>query len=61
MESNKSVANKPVAEEAGFLTTLITVKSKEMENRIYLNLLLTYSKDKKMLKVLSIPYNTYAR
>ncbi|MGE7090322.1 LCP family protein [Lysinibacillus sp. NPDC048646] len=59
-ESNTSVENEPVVEEAGFLTTLITVKSKEMDNRIYLNLLLTYSKDKKMMKVLSIPHNTYA-
>ncbi|KPN95076.1 LCP family protein [Lysinibacillus sp. ZYM-1] len=58
--SNTSVASEPVAGEAGFLTTLITVKSKEMDNRIYLNLLLTYSKDKKMMKVLSLPYNTYA-
>ena len=31
-----------------------------MNNRIPINLLLTYSKDKKMMKVLSIPRDTYA-
>jgi len=60
-ESNTSVASEPVDEEAGFLTTLITVKSKEWDNRIYLNLLLTYSKDKKMMKVVSLPYDTYVQ
>lgn len=59
-KSHTSVPSKPVVEEGGFITTLITVKSKEMDNRIYLNLLLTYSKDKKMMKFLSIPQNTYA-
>ncbi|MCM3711127.1 LCP family protein [Sporosarcina luteola] len=49
-----------VVEEAEYLTTLITVKSKEMENRIYLNLLLTYNKDKKIMKVVSLPHGTYA-
>ena len=58
--SNRSDASDPVVEEAEFLTTLITVKSKEMDNRIYLNLLLTYSKDKKMMKVVSLPHDTYA-
>ncbi|MDM5234314.1 LCP family protein [Lysinibacillus pakistanensis] len=59
-KSNTSVPSKPVVEEGGFITTLITVKSKEMDNRIYLNLLLTYSKDKKKMKFLSIPQTTYA-
>ncbi|MEG0385724.1 MAG: LCP family protein [Solibacillus sp.] len=59
--SNKEsiVASDPAAEEAEFLTTLITVKSQEMDNRIYLNLLLTYSKDKKIMKVASIPNASY--
>lgn len=60
-ESNTSVASDLVVEEAEFSTTLITVKSKDMGNRIYLNLLLTYSKDKKMMKVVSLPYDTYAQ
>lgn len=60
-ESNTSVAGEPVVEEAGYLTTLITVKSKEGDNRIYLNLLLTYSKDKKKMNVVSLPYDTYAQ
>lgn len=59
-DSNTSVAKNPVVEETELLTTLITVKSKEMDNRIYLNLLLTYSKDKKMMKVVSLPHDTYA-
>ena len=59
-KSNTSDPSKPVVEEGGFITTLITVKSKEMDNRIYLNLLLTYSKDKKKMKFLSIPQTTYA-
>ncbi len=59
-KSNTNVASEPVVEEAGFVTTLLTVKSKEMDNRIYLNLLLSYSKDKKTMKVLSIPHFTYA-
>lgn len=59
-KSNTNVASDPVVEEAGFVTTLLTVKSKEMDNRIYLNLLLSYSKDKKTMKVLSIPHFTYA-
>ncbi len=49
-----------VAQEDEYFTTLITVKAKDMDNRIYLNLVLTYSKDKKMMKVLSIPSDTYA-
>ncbi|GLC89675.1 LCP family protein [Lysinibacillus piscis] len=59
-EANTGIVGEPVVEEPEILTTLITVKSKEMDNRIYLNLLLTYSKNKKMLKVVSLPYNTYA-
>ncbi len=39
-------------------TTLFMVKDEN--NRIPINLLLTYSKDKKMMKVLSIPRDTYA-
>ncbi|MER2037638.1 MAG: LCP family protein [Solibacillus sp.] len=58
-ESSPSVTREPVG-ETEFLTSLITVKSIEMENRIYLNLLLTYSKDKKMVKIVSIPHDTYA-
>ncbi len=57
-ESNTSVVN-PVGEEAEYFTTLITVKSKEMDNRIYVNLLLTYNKSKKIIKVVSLPSNTY--
>lgn len=57
--ANTSAANDSVIEEAEFFTTLITVKSKEMENRIYVNLLLTYNKDKKMMKFVSLPYDTY--
>ena len=58
-ESNTSVASDPVVEEAEYYTTLITVKSKEMDNQIYLNLLLTYSKDKKIMKVASLPNLSY--
>ena len=39
-------------------TALFTVKDEE--NRIPINLLLTYSKDKNMMKVLSLPRDTYA-
>ena len=59
-EFNISVASDSAIKEEKILTTLITVKSEEMDNRIPLNLLLTYSKDKKMMKVLSIPSETYA-
>ena len=44
--------------KTSILTTLFTVK--DDNNRIPINLLLTYSKDKKMMKVLSIPRDTYA-
>lgn len=59
-ESSTTIASDPVIEEAEILTTLITVKSKDWKNDIYLNLLLSYSKDKKMMKVVSLPYATYA-
>ena len=54
-----STAGTAGTEEAKVLTTLITVKSEEMDDRIYLNLLLSYSTDKNMVKVVSIPYDTY--
>lgn len=57
-ESNKSIATNAL--EAEFSTSLITVKSEVMDNRIYLNLLLTYNKDKKLMKVVSLPNDTYA-
>lgn len=60
-KSNTNIASEPIVKEAEFLTTLITVKSKEMDNRIYLNLLLTYNKDKKMMKVVSLPNDTYVQ
>ena len=59
-EPNTAVTSDPVMEEAKISTTLITVKSKEMDNRIYLNLLLTYNKDKKLMKVVSPSHFTYA-
>lgn len=59
-ESNSSAASNPIVEEAEVSTTLITVKSKEMDNKIYLNLLLTYNKDKKLMKVVSPSQLTYA-
>lgn len=59
-ESNRSTASNPVVEEDKVSTTLITVKSEEMGNRIYLNMLFTYNKDKKTMKVVSFPAETYA-
>ena len=59
LESNTSVLIDSQEEVAEYYTTLITVKSKEMDNRVYVNLLLTYNKDKKMMKVVSLPYDTY--
>lgn len=59
-EPNRTVPSTTGIEDAKVLTTLITVKSKEMDNRIYLNLLLSYSRDKKKMKVVSLPYDTYA-
>lgn len=58
-DNNASSASSLAAEEAEFFTTLITIKSKEMDNRIYLNLLLTYNKHKKIMNVVSFPSNTY--
>lgn len=58
-ETNPTVAGTTGIEEAKVLTTLITVKSEEMDDRIYLNLLLSYSTDKNMVNVVSIPYDTY--
>lgn len=58
-ESNSGNANGPIVQEADISTTLITVKSKEMDDLIYLNLLLTYSKDKKIMKVASLPNASY--
>jgi len=58
-DTNPTVAGTTGTEEAKVLTTLITVKSEKMEDRIYLNLLLSYSTDKKIVKVVSIPYDTY--
>lgn len=59
-ESNTIAASNPVGEEDKISTTLITVKSHEMDDRIYLNLLLTYNKDKKLMKVVTLPAETYA-
>lgn len=58
-EANTSVTSATVAEGHEFSTSLITVKSKQMGNRVYLNLLLTYNKEKKMVKVVSLPSDTY--
>lgn len=58
-ETNPTVAGTTGTDEAKVLTTLITVKSEEMDDRIYLNLLLSYSTDKNMVNVVSIPYDTY--
>lgn len=58
-ETSPNVVKQEAIKEAEFFTTLITIKSKEMDNRIYLNLLLSYNKDKKMLKVVSLPSDTY--
>ncbi|MFJ7662735.1 LCP family protein [Lysinibacillus sp. NPDC097162] len=59
-ELNRSDASGTVVQEDELLTTLITVKAEEEDNRIPFNLLLTYSKNKKMMKVVSIPSETYA-
>lgn len=59
-ELNKSNISGDAYQDDAILTTLITVKAKTEDNRIPLNLLLTYSKNKKMMKVLSIPSATYA-
>ncbi|QTD42622.1 LCP family protein [Sporosarcina sp. Te-1] len=48
----------PVAQNNPYFTALFSVKDEE--NRVPVNLLLSYNKDKKILKVLSIPRDTYA-
>lgn len=54
------VVSDPVAKDAEIETALITVKSKEMEDRIYLNLLVSYNKNQKKVNLISIPKDTYA-
>lgn len=57
-EKNATDLNEVVSQSDKDFTALFTVKDEE--NRVPINLLLTYSKDKKMMKVLSIPRDTYA-
>lgn len=57
-EAIVSVAGDPGVEEQAFSTTLITVKSEDMDNRIYLNLLLTYHEEEQKLKFISLPHDT---
>ncbi|NEU30611.1 LCP family protein [bacterium LRH843] len=57
-ENNGTDSNGEVSQEGEYFTTLFMVKDEN--NRIPINLLLTYSKDKKMMKFLSIPRDTYA-
>jgi polyisoprenyl-teichoic acid--peptidoglycan teichoic acid transferase len=57
-ENNGTDSNGVVSQEDEYNTTLFMVKDEN--NRIPINLLLTYNKDKKMMKVLSIPRDTYA-
>lgn len=58
-ENNVGNASESIfKEDELFMTTLLTVK--DDNNRIPINLLLTYSKEKNMMKVLSIPRDTYA-
>lgn len=59
-ESSTIASNTPVGQESKVSTTLITVKSHEMDDRIYLNLLITYKKNQKMMKVVTLPAETYA-
>ncbi|MEH6990906.1 LCP family protein [Cytobacillus firmus] len=56
-ENNESNVSGVVAQEDKYFTTLFTVKDEN--DRIPINLLLTYSKEKRMMKVLSIPRDTY--
>lgn len=56
-ESNRSDASGTVLQEDKVITTLFTLKDEN--NRIPINILITYSKDKKMAKVLSLPRDTY--
>ena len=58
-KENASSENSLAVEGNEFFTTLITVKSKEKDNQIYVNLLLTYNKHKKIMNVVSFPANTY--
>ncbi len=57
-ENNGTDSNGVVAQKDKDYTALFTVKDEN--NRIHINLLLAYSKDKKTMKVLSIPRDTYA-
>lgn len=57
-ENNGIDPNGIVSQEDEYFTTLFMVKDED--NRIPINLLLTYNKDKKVMKVLSIPRDTYA-
>ena len=56
-ENNGSNASGIKSHEGEYSTTLFMVKDEN--NRIPINLLFTYSKDKKMMKVLSMPRDTY--
>ncbi|MBS3679803.1 LCP family protein [Ornithinibacillus massiliensis] len=56
-ENNGSNLSGVITHEDEYVTTLFTVKDEN--NRIPINLLLTYSKDKKMMKFISIPRDTY--
>jgi len=55
---NGTDLNGVVSQSDKDFTALFTVKDEE--NRIPINLFLTYSKDKNMMKVLSLPRDTYA-
>ena len=56
--NNGTDSNGIVVQKDKDFTALLTVKDED--NRIPINLLLTYSEEKKMMKVLSIPRDTYA-
>lgn len=56
-QPNSPIVSGAVAE---FETALITVKSKEMDNLIYLNLLVHYNEHQKKVNLISIPKDTYA-
>lgn len=57
-ENNGNNTSGVVSQEDEYFTTLFTVKDEN--NRIPINLLLTYNKEKKLMKVLSLPRDTYA-
>ena len=59
-QPNVPVVSDSVLDEDEFKTALITVKSKEMEDRIYLNLLVSYNKNQKKVNLISIPKDAYA-